>query len=95
MSLVCSKQSILSFSSFPLVVHNLTANGQKEIEHTQDAGLELLEAYIKQSTKQGRMAKLLLFLGQVKAVSKDIAVQVEDKRVIGYKNDAVLLELLS
>jgi len=82
-------------SLFPLVVHNLTANGQKEIEHTQDAGLELLEAYIKQSTKRGRMAKLLLFLGQVKAVSKDIAVQVEDKRVIGYQNDAVLLELLS
>jgi len=78
-----------------LVIHHLTANGQKEIEHTQDTGLELLEAYSKQSTKRGRMAKLLLFLGQVKTVSKDIAIHAEDKRVLGYENDAVLLELLS
>jgi len=76
-------------------VQNLTANGQKEIEQAQDTGLELLEAYVKQSGNRGRMAKLLLVLAQIKAVSKDIAIHVEDKRVIECENNAVLLEMLS
>jgi len=82
---------------FPLVIHSLTPSGQKEIEHTQDTGLELLEAHIKQS-KPGsprRMAKLLLFLGQVKALSKDVIAHIEAQQTLGFENDAVLLELIS
>ncbi|XP_065913130.1 retinoic acid receptor RXR-alpha-B-like isoform X2 [Dysidea avara] len=78
-------------------IHNLTPCGQKEIEHTQDAGLELLEVHIKQSKPSSprRMAKLLLFLGQLKALSKDIIAHIEAQQTLGFENDAVLLELIS
>lgn len=41
------------------------------------------------------MAKLLLFLGQVKALSKDIIAHIEAQQTLGFENDAVLLELIS
>jgi len=72
-------------------VHNLTASGQKHVKLTQDTGLELLEDYLKQNNPDStqRMAKLLLFLNQVKVVSKDIAacVNVQQTTVLLYLID--------
>ena len=67
------------------------------IERTQDAGLELLEDYAKRvlPNSSQRRSKLLLFLGQVKALSKDITKLVEDKQAVGSKSDDVLLKLIS
>ena len=65
---ICNKVLVFSlFILFPLVVHNLTASGQKHVELTQDTGLESLEDYLKQNNLDStqRMAKLLLFLNQV------------------------------
>ena len=84
------------FTSF-LVIHNLSDSGQKMIERTQDAGLELLEDYAKRvfPNSSQRRSKLLLFLGQVKALSKDITKLVEDKQVVGSKSDDIFLKLIS
>lgn len=80
-----------------LVIHNLSANGQKDVESAQDAALELLEAHVKQ-TKPGsprRHCKLLLFLGQVKALAKDVIAHIEAQQTLGFESDSVLLELIS
>lgn len=89
---------MLKYLSFLfLVIHNLSANGQKDVENAQDAGLELLEAHIKQnrSNSPRRLCKLLLFLGQVKSLSKDVIAHIEAQQTLGFESDSVLLELIS
>lgn len=78
-------------------MQNLTAKGQKEVEYTQDTCLKLLEAHVQKSHVRSlqRMSKLLLFSGQVKALSKDIAVSVEDKQIFGPEADAAIFGLIS
>ena len=90
-------QVLKCFSFSCLVIHNLSPNGQKDVESAQDAGLELLEAYVKQSRPSSprRVCKLLLFLGQVKALSKDVIAHIEAQQTLGFESDSVLLELIS
>jgi len=77
-----------------LVVHSLSESGQKKIEYTQDVALKLLENYGERSTNSSqRMTKLLLFLGQVKALSKDIEMLIKDKEIVG--SEDALLKLIS
>ncbi|XP_065914206.1 nuclear hormone receptor family member nhr-14-like isoform X2 [Dysidea avara] len=78
------------------IIQNLTASGQKETEHAQDAGLKLLESYVQKSKLRSsqRMTKLLLFHGQVKALTKDI-MKIEEKQSYGSEGDVALLELVS
>jgi len=78
-----------------LVIHSLTASGQKEIECTQDTGLKLLEAHVQKSKLRPsqRMTKLLLFHGQVKTLTKDISAIIEE--ILGSKGDSALLKLIS
>ena len=87
---------IYSFLLYILVIQNLTASGQKETEHAQDAGLKLLESYVQKSKLRSsqRMTKLLLFHGQVKALTKDI-MKIEEKQSYGSEGDVALLELVS
>ena len=75
----------------------MSANGQKDVENAQDVGLELLEAHIKQNKPNSprRLCKLLLFLGQVKALSKDVVAHIEAQQTLGFESDSVLLELIS
>ena len=80
-----------------LVIHTLSANGQKDVENAQDVGLELLESHVKQNKPNSprRLCKLLLFLGQVKALSKDVIAHIEAQQTLGFESDSVLLELIS
>ena len=94
----CFEPSVKYFFLFQfLVLHNLSANGQKDVEHAQDAGLELLETHVKQSKPNSprRLCKLLLFLGQVKSLSKDVIAHIEAQQTLGFESDSVLLELMS
>jgi len=56
-----------------IAIHDLTDSGQKEIQLAQDAGLEWLDVYIKETKPHSakRLPRLLLFLNEVKALSKD------------------------
>jgi len=74
----------------------LTASGQKHVELAQDIGLESLEDYLKQNHLDStqRMAKLLLFLNQVKVVSKDIVACAGVQQTKRFKDYAVLLYLI-
>ena len=93
---VRNQREFLIHVLFPLVTLNLSASGQKEIEQAQDAGLSLLEAHVKhKSGSIQRKAKLLLFLGHVKALSKDVTMLVEDKRILGSEKDDNLLKFIS
>jgi len=95
--LLVDVQRIKKVFLFSLVLHNLSANGQKDVEHAQDAGLELLEAHVKQNKPSSprRLCKLLLFLGQVKALAKDVIAHIEAQQTMGFESDSALLELIS
>lgn len=75
----------------------MSATAQKDVEHAQDIGLELLESHIKQSKPSSprRLCKLLLFLGQVKSLAKDVIAHIEAQQTLGFESDSVLLELIS
>lgn len=78
-------------------IHTLSTNGQKDVQSAQDAALELLEAHVKQTKPNSprRHCKLLLFLGQVKALAKDVIAHIEAQQTLGFESDSVLLELIS
>jgi len=70
----------------------LTSSGLKIVEQAQDAGLKLLEDHVKsKSGSTHRKDKLLLYLGQVKVLSKDIARLVDDRQT----GSDVLLNFIS